>query len=34
MTPVPLKTRILLAEDHAVVRRVCAWCSKPNLTWR
>ena len=30
----PLKTRILLADDHALVRRGCGWCSTPSPTWR
>ena len=32
--PVPLKTRILLADDHAVVRAGCGSCSTPSPTSR
>ena len=32
---VPLKTRVLLADDHEVVReRPAAWCSTPSPTSR
>ena len=30
----PLTTRILLADDHDVVRRGLRWCSTPRPTWR